>query len=97
MKEQDIVTTVVKTVVQVQEMSGRASDGIGSSTRPLRDVEGFDSLSSLEAIVLLSEALRVALPKDYNPFISNEGNRALSISEAAVSLRTHIGSEAIEK
>ena len=97
MDEQEIVATVVQTVVQVQEASGRAIDGINLSTRPLRDVEGFDSLSGLEATVLLSESLGVALPDNYNPFISKDGNRALSVSEIADNLSIYIASEAITK
>ena len=97
MEKQDIATAVIKTVVQVQELSGRASDRIGALTRPLGDVEGFDSLSSLEATVMLSESLGVTLPDNYNPFISKDGNKALSVSEIADSLRTHIGSEVLAK
>ena len=95
MEKQEIVTTVVQTVVQVQMISGRPSDGIGASTRPLRDVEGFDSLSGLEATVMLSESLGVDLPNDCNPFISKDGNRALSVNEIADAICTHIGSEAV--
>ena len=97
MEKQDIVTAVIKTVVQVQELSGRANDRIDALTRPLGDVEGFDSLSSLEATVMLSEYLGVTLPDSYNPFISKDGNKALSVGEIADSLRTHIGSEALAK
>ena len=97
MEKQKIVTTVAQTVAQVQEASGRASGGINASTRPLRDVEGFDSLSGLEATVMLSESLGVDLPENYNPFTSKDGNRALSVSEIADNLSTHIGSETIAK
>ena len=97
MEKQEIVRTVVQTVAQVQEVSGRASGSIDASTRPLRDVEGFDSLSGLEATVMLSESLGVDLPDNYNPFISKDGNRALSVREIADSLSTHIGCEVIAK
>lgn len=97
MEKHEIVTTVVQTIVQVQELSGRAGDGIDASTCPLRDVEGFDSLSGLEATVMLSEALGVAISEDCNPFISKDGNRALSVGEIADNLSTHIGPETIAK
>ena len=97
MEKQKIVTTVAQTVAQVQAASGRASGGIDASTRPLRDVEGFDSLSGLEATVMLSEFLGVDLPENYNPFISKDGNRALSVSEISDNLSAHIGSEAVAK
>ena len=97
MDKQEVVTKVVQTVAQVQEMSGRSSAGIGASTRPVRDVEGFDSLCGVEATVMLSESLGVDLPEDYNPFISKDGKRALSVGEIADNLSTLIGAEAIAR
>ena len=97
MEKQEIVTKVVHAVAQVQEMSGRSNAGLGASTRPVQDMEGFDSLSGVEATVMLSESLGVDLPEDYNPFISNDGKRALSVSEIADNLSTYIGAEAIAR
>ena len=97
MDNQEILTKVVQTVTHVQEMSGRSSAGIGASTRPVGGVEGFDSLSGVEATVMLSDSLGVELPEDYNPFISSDGNRALSVSEIADNLSTYIGAEAITR
>ncbi len=94
MDRQQIVAKVVQTVTQIQEVSGRSSDSIGLSTRPVGDVEGFDSLSGVEATVMLSESLGIALPDDYNPFISDDGERTLSIGEIADTLSTYVGSEA---
>ena len=95
MEKQEIVTKVVQTVAQVQEMSGRSSSGIGVSTRPVRDMEGFDSLSGVEATVMLSESLGIDLPEDYNPFVSQDGKRALSVGEIAANLITYLGAEAL--
>ena len=95
MDKQEIVTKVVQTVVQVQEVSGRSSAGIGPSTRPVGGVEGFDSLSGVEATVMLSESLGVDLPDDYNPFISKDGKQALSVDEIAETLSTYVGEKAI--
>ena len=95
MDRQDIVTKVVQTVAQVQEVSGRSSAGIGLSTRPVGGVNGFDSLSRVEATVMLSESLGVDLPDDYNPFISNDGKRALSVGEIADNLSAYVGEKAI--
>ena len=95
MDNQEIVTKVVQTVAHVQEMSGRPSAGIGASTRPVGGVEGFDSLSGVEATVMLSESLGVELPEDYNPFFSTDGKRALSVGEIADTLSTYIGEKAV--
>ena len=95
MDKQEIVAKVVQTVVQVQEMSGRPSAGIGVSTCPVGGVEGFDSLSGVEATVMLAESLGTNLPEDYNPFIAADGNRALSVGEIAETLSTYVGEMAV--
>ena len=95
MDKEQIATKVIETVTQVQDVSGRSSAGIGASTRPVGGVEGFDSLSGVEATVMLSASIGVDLPDDYNPFISSDGKRALSVSEIADSLSTYIKAEAI--
>ena len=95
MDKQQIMDKVVQTVAQVQEASGRPNIGIGASTCPVGGLEGFDSLSGVEATVMLSEALGANIPEDCNPFISKDGKRALSVSEIADTLSTYIGPEAL--
>ena len=95
MDKQEIAGTVVQTVAHVQEVSGRSSAGIGASTRPVGGVEGFDSLSGVEATVMLSESLGIDIPEDHNPFISNDGKQALSVSEIADNLSTFIKTEVV--
>ena len=97
MDKQEIVSKVVQTVTQVQKVSGRSSAGIGLSTRPVGGVEGFDSLSGVEATVMLAESLGVDLPGNYNPFVSNDGKRALSVGEIADNLSAYVGAEAIAR
>ena len=94
MDKQEIITEVVQTVAQVQESSGRPSTGIDASMRPVHDVEGFDSLNGVEATVMLSESLGVNLPDGFNPFVSEDGKRALSVSEIADSLSSYLSAEA---
>lgn len=94
MQQQEIVSKVVRTISRVQEMSGRSSAGIEASTCPMGGVDGFDSLSGVEATVMLSESLGVSLPKDYNPFFSKDGKRALSVGEIADTLSALIGDKA---
>lgn len=94
MEKLELVAKVVQAVAHVQEVSGRSSVGIGATTRPVGGVEGFDSLSGVEATVMLSESLGVDLPDDYNPFISRNGKRALTIDEIADNLSTYIKAEA---
>lgn len=90
MNRQEIVTKVIEAVVQVQDVSGRPNAGIGASTRPVGGVDGFDSLSGVEATVMLSESLGVDIPEVCNPFVSSDGKRALSVGEIADTLSTFI-------
>ena len=95
MNRQEIVEKVIETVIQVQDVSGRSSVGIGLSTCPVGGVEGFDSHSGVEATVILSESLGANLPLDYNPFISKDGDRALSVREIADTLSALIRAGAV--
>ena len=79
MDRDDIVRQVILTVTQVQETSGRSVGGIGPDTRPLRDLQDFDSLCGVEATVLLSAAVGQELPDSV--FVPQEGSRLLTIDE----------------
>ena len=92
MDKEGVVQQVVQAVVQVQEASGRAAGGIGAGTRPIGDAPGFDSLSGIEVTVSLSQSLGHELPDD-NLFVSQDGKRALSISEIADNVCQTIGVE----
>ena len=71
MNRSDIVDQVIEAVRQVQEASGRTAEDISADTRPLEDIDGFDSLSGVEASALLSEALRCEIQD--NAFLSQGG------------------------
>ena len=90
MDKATVMQEVVQAVVQVQEASGRAAGGIGPSTKPIGGAPGFDSLNGVEVTVALSQSLGYELPDD-NLFVSQDGKRALSISEIADDLCKTIG------
>ena len=94
MDKKDIINKVIQAIAEVQEASGRADNGIVASTCPLTDVEGFDSLCGVEATVMFSKSLGVTLPEKCNPFISEDGKRAKSVSEIADTLCNFVGAEA---
>ena len=80
MSKDEITKKVIQAITKVQEMSGRATEGINSSMKPIGGAKGFDSLNAVEATVILSELLRYEFSAD-NFFVSEDGKRALSISE----------------
>ncbi len=81
MDRDDIVHQVIQAVTKVQETSGRSVKGIGPDTRPLKELQDFDSLCGVEATVLLSEAVGRDLPDSV--FVAREGSRVLSVKEIA--------------
>ena len=85
---ESVVDVVIEAIRQVQQSSGRTAGGIGPDTRPFRDVESFDSLSGIEATIILSESLGRELPDSV--FTPSEGNRILSVKEIAENAYRHI-------
>lgn len=92
MDKATVTQQVIQAVAQVQEASGRSAEGIGTSTKPIGGAPGFDSLNGIEVTVALSQSLGNELPND-NLFVSEDGNRALSISEIADNLCKTLGVE----
>ena len=88
MDRDGLVDHVVDVVRRVMESSGRTVGEIGRDTRPLRDIDDFDSLSGVEATVILSGILGQELPDSV--FVPTEGNRTLSITEVADSVYRHM-------
>ncbi len=85
MDKQAIVVQVIQTVARIQEMSGRSTEGIGASTSPVVDLEGFDSINGEEATLTLAVSLGVELPEDFNLFVSRSRSQP-SIEEVANAL-----------
>ena len=81
MNRDDVVRQIIEAVVQVQQASGRSLEGIAPECHPFEDVEGFDSLSGVEATVLLSETLGWDLPDSL--FTTEKVSSVLSINEVA--------------
>ena len=72
---------VIGAIRQVRECSGKDSTHMGPNTRPLRDLDDFDSLSGVEATVLLSDSVGHELPDHL--FTGSKGQRLPSIGEIA--------------
>ena len=72
---------VIAAVRQVQETSGQPVGPIWSDTRPLQDIDSFDSYCGVEAALFISESLGCEIP--CGVFLPNSGRRHLSVSEIA--------------
>lgn len=75
-------------ITQVQEASGRKVQAMTSDTRPLGDLDGFDSLSSVEATLFLSETLGGDVPDSV--FLPENGGQPLSVNEIAKSVYNQV-------
>ena len=68
---------VIDVVRSIQEASGRSSGGITGSTRPLTDLDGFDSLNCVEASTQLSISLGVEISADVGLFTQDGQPRTI--------------------
>jgi len=80
---------------EVQAMSGRECPRLEDATKPIGDLADFDSLVAVEATVLLEEKLGCTIARG-TPFISENGKRALNLSEAAKRLGKLIAAASAE-
>ena len=82
MKKPEAVKVVIDVLTSVQKVSGREVGEITSSTCPIGDLDGFDSLNGVEASALLSDRIGFELP-GVNAFVNEKGTNALSVNQIA--------------
>ena len=80
MSEQSFESLVVNVLREAQELSGRKWSELSVDCKPIGDLEGFDSLTAVEATVMIEEKLGCDLELD-SVFVSENGKRALTIKE----------------
>ena len=81
MDKERVEGVVIDAVRQVQGSSGQPAGPIGSDTRPLQDIDLFDSYCGVEAALFISESLGCEIP--CGVFLPKNGRRHLSVSEIA--------------
>ena len=80
MDKNEIAEKLIDAIAKGQEASGRPPGAINCASKPIDDISGFDSLTGVEAVVLLFKSLGCKPPVK-NLFYSKEENRALTIEE----------------
>ena len=83
MTQADIESALVRAVEEIQAASGRTATGLGSSTKPVGSLDGFDSLNGIEAAVLVEAVLGCTVPE--NPLMDDYG-RPVTIAHAAAKI-----------
>ncbi len=82
-------------LAEIQSISGRVQEPIREDTRPIGDLDQFDSLNGVEATVELSDRLGVDLGV-VNAFVNEDAAKALTVSEIADGIcRLIAGKEAL--
>lgn len=76
----EIEANVTATLRELQHLSGRTWSDLTSASKPIGSLEGFDSLASIEATVVLEEKLGCRIEQD-SLFISDDGGQALTIRQ----------------
>ncbi|MDB6025128.1 MAG: hypothetical protein JWM68_1351 [Verrucomicrobiales bacterium] len=83
MDREEIVRVLMESIREVQELSGCEKAPIDLNTCPIRDLADFDSLRGAETAHFFMTKLKrqFSMGKDDNIFISEDGRRALRVSE----------------
>lgn len=80
MTKDEFRSMVLDVLQEVQKMSGREWSDLCADARPIGNLDGFDSLSAVEATVMIEEKLGCELGID-SVFVSDDGRRALTLVE----------------
>lgn len=76
----DIEFNVIAALKEVQQLSGRAWADLNPSSKPIGELDGFDSLASIEATVVIEGKLGCKIEQN-SLFISDDETRALTIRQ----------------
>ncbi len=87
----DVRAAVVTTLAEVQQTSGQVMPELTDSTCPLLDLPGFDSLSSVEAIVLLSMKLDVEFGHSFSPFVDGKTKQPADLASIVRAVARELG------
>lgn len=75
-----IESLVIEVLQAVQESSGEVYTDLASNDSPIGKLAGFDSLTGIEATVMIEEKLNREINRD-SVFVSEDGDRALTLAE----------------
>lgn len=80
MTRDEVQSVIVEVLREVQQISGREWKDIDLDATPIGCLDGFDSLSAVEATVMVEEKLDCKIEID-SVFVSDNGKRALTLQE----------------
>ncbi len=80
MDRREIESIVIEVLEAVQETSGEAYIEVGPDDRPIGVLDGFDSLTGLEATAMVEKRIGCEIERA-SAFVSKDGRRALTLAE----------------
>ena len=89
----NIESTVIEVLQAVQTSSGEPYMKLGPDDKPIETLDGFDSLTGIEATVMLEERIGYTIERD-SIFVSEDGSQAATLAEICRHLEELSGSEA---
>jgi len=88
MDQGEIVRVITAVLQETQTLSGRVWQSVDLNTRPIGQLEGFDSLCGLEATLMLETRLGCSFEESL--FVAADGKRPLALREIAAVIATHV-------
>jgi hypothetical protein len=88
MSNKEIQFAVIDVLREVQTISGRRWTELQPGEKPIGVLEGFDSLSGVEATVMIEQRLGCDGLEIDSMFVSDDGKHALTILEIANRIAT---------
>jgi len=87
MNPEDVKAKLVKVLQEIQCDSGFKEMPIVGTTRPVTDLEGFDSPLWLDAIGMVAASLNINIPNHTNIFLAEDGSKQpLTIDESVTKI-----------
>ncbi len=96
MSSDDCQRILLDVLRDVQKISGRQWNGLKAGAKPIGELQGFDSLSGVEATVMLEEKFGCEFSVD-SVFVSDNGKHALTVCEISDRLNKLVAAKEKEK
>jgi hypothetical protein len=93
MHRAELAKTLLECIRDVQEMCGKRPTTLSLDTCPFYDLDGFDSLTAVEATELLAQRIQSEIrcgKGDVNVFVSKDSGKPLKLSHVLDRLETLI-------
>ncbi|MDO8589244.1 MAG: acyl carrier protein [Armatimonadota bacterium] len=96
MQPREIESVIVAVLRDIQTTSGRQWTELNQESRPLGDLDGFDSLSGVEVTVAIEQKLGCKFDTD-SIFTSEDGKHALNLKQIGERICKMLGSKGSSK